>query len=150
MPIADTAISVTKIVGRLASFGDQGVAVAEFVGGFLPGSMGRDVLAATKVAAPIIHQISLAAPTVVQTIEAGRPILDAIQQAGPHVLPLLKQLYAGAVNHDPKQPQTSMSAEHVSDKAAIEFAAPVFLGRAWTAEEESRWFDKAKGDVSNA
>jgi len=40
-----------------------------------------------------------------------------------------------------------MTADDVSDREALRAAGPIMFGRQWTAEEEARWFDMAKGDI---
>lgn len=146
MPLADRAISVTGLIGSVASFGESALPFAEAAAPFL-GHYGIALLAGIKVAQPIIHQIATMAPSVQTTIESGRPILDAIEAHGPEVMVNIKKLYAIAVNHDPDMPQTDMAASEVGDREALEFAGPVLFGRRWTAAEEARWFDQATGDT---
>lgn len=146
MPLADRAISVTGLIGSIASFGDRALPFAEAAAPFL-GHYGIALLAGIKIAQPIIRQIALAAPTVKSTIESGRPIFDAIEAHGPEVMVNIKKLYAIAVNHDPDMPQTDMTAAEVGDDVALSFAGPALFGRRWTAAEEARWFDQATGDT---
>lgn len=144
MSAIDTAKTVTEWVGRAAAFGEGALPVARFIAGFFPGA--APVVDIVTAALPIIHRIAEAAPTAVNAIEAGRPIFDAISKASPSLLPELKKLYAVAVNADPAQPlQTPLAAEDVRDADVVQWASFPLLGRAWTPEEEGRWFDKAAG-----
>jgi hypothetical protein len=140
--ITDTAVSITNIVGRVASFGQQALPVAQFIAGFFPGM--APVLQTITAAQPILAKIALAAPQVAGAINAGRPIIEAIEQDGPAVLPYLKQLYAIAVNHDPARPETSMEASDVSDDVATEYGSIVFTPGRSNAEQQREW-DRAQG-----
>lgn len=143
--LADMAITVTDIVGGVASFGVKALPVAEFIASFIPGA--APAVAAVRIAMPYIVKVAAAAPVVKDAIEKGRPIFDAIQDHGPSLLPDLKKIYAIAVNHDPAKPETVLAASEVSDKQAMAFAGPVLFGRRWTEEEERQWFDRADDGV---
>lgn len=143
MSAIDTAKTITEWVGRAAAFGEGALPVARFIAGFFPGA--APVVDIVTAALPIIHRIAESAPTAVNAIEAGRPIFDAISKASPSLLSELKKLYAVAVNADPARPETSLAPENVSDAEVVQWASFPLLGRAWTPEEEGRWFDKAAG-----
>lgn len=140
--IADTAVTITDIIGHVASFGQQALPVAQFIAGFFPGM--APVLQAISVAQPIIAKIVAGAPQVVNAINAGRPIFDAIEQNGPAALGPLKELYAIAVNHDPERPETDMVAEEVTNSQAIAFGGIVFTPGRTNAEQQREW-DRAQG-----
>jgi hypothetical protein len=140
---ASTVTSITDLIGRVAGFGDKALDVAELVAGLFPG--GGTVVAAIRAADGIIERIEQAAPKVRGAIEAGVPIAEAAQQHGPALIDNLKALYAIAVNADPERPEILLKAPQVSTEQALHFAAPVLLGRAWTAEETQRWYDRAQG-----
>lgn len=146
MPInlADTAISVTNLVGRAAALGESALPAVQFFAGFFPGA--APAVQAIAMALPIIRKISAAAPVVAKTIEAGKPIFSAIQEAGPDVLPYLRELYAIAVNSDPDRPETTMRAVDVDDQDVLKFAAVVFTP-GWTNEETQAWWDRAQGQA---
>lgn len=140
--IADSAVSVTEIVGRVASFGNQALPVAMFLAGFFPGM--APVLQAIQIAAPIIAKIAATAPQVSAAINASRPIIDAVTASAPDVLPHLKAIYAIAVNHDPARPETNLTAPDVPDDIALAYGAVVFApGR--TNNEQQREWDRAQG-----
>lgn len=145
--IADTAISVTEAVGnaaRLATkIGGAALPIVQFVAGFFPGA--APLVQVLSIAAPIIERIAIGAPIAVTAINQGRPIIEAIQTAGPQLLSSLKQLYAIAVNNDPARSETNLTADDVSDAEAAAFAGPVLFGRRWTNEETQRWYDRAQG-----
>lgn len=142
MSTADTAINITKLIGVAASFGQSALPVARFIAGWFPGA--GPVLDAITIAIPIIDRIVAAKPAAEKAIEAGRPVLDALDKASPALMESLKELYAIAVNHDPVRPETNLTADDVSDGEVAAFAGPVLFGRAWTKEEEQRWFDRAQ------
>lgn len=136
--IADVAVNVTDLIGGIAKFGANALPVARLVAGFFPGL--GSVLAAIEIAQPIIQKITAGAPIVVDLINKGRPILDAIAEAGPGMLPNFKKLYAIAVNHDPARPETDMTAADVDDDEVAEFAQGVIFTPGWTnAETELHW-----------
>jgi hypothetical protein len=136
------------VVGSIAGTAQSVLPWVNLVAGFFPGA--ASVISALQIAAPIIQKISEIAPVAVQAIEAGQPIFDAIEKAGPDLLPHIKALYATFANADPTRPETEMTADDVSDREALAFAGPVLFGREWTQEETQRWWDKATGDVSNS
>lgn len=147
MSFVDTAVSVTTFVGNAAALavkvGKPALPIAQFIAGFVPGL--APAIQVLSIAEPIIEKIAAGAPIAVKAIEAGRPIFDAIQTAGPKMLPALKDLYAIAVNADPARPETHLIAANVTDDQALAFAGPVLLGRPWTKEETQRWWDRAQG-----
>ena len=145
MAVADTAITVTQVVGSLARYGKQAAPVARFIASFIPGL--APVVAAVDMAAPWLEKIAAAAPAVEQALDKGRPIFDAIEKTAPDVLPALKNVYAIAGNHDPARPETDLKAADVTDAQVAGFTGAVLFGRAWTQEETQRWFDKAQGDT---
>lgn len=135
----------TSIIGSIAGGADAALPWVKLVGGFFPGMV--PIITGLQIAAPIIQKVAAAAPIATRAIEAGEPLAAALDKAGPEMLVHLKELYAIFSNADPQRPQERMTASEVSDEEALRFAGPVLLGRNWTAEEESRWFDIAKGDV---
>lgn len=135
--IADTAVSITDIIGHVASFGQQALPVAEFIAGFFPGI--APVLQAIQVAQPILAKIIAGAPQVANAINAGRPIIEAVEVSGPAVLDPLKELYAIAVNHDPARPETSMTAADVSDDIAQSYGGIVFTPGRTNADQQREW-----------
>ena len=71
------------------------------------------------------------APQVTQIIQAGAPVLAAIEQVEPAVLPLLEKLAAQVF------PQLDAgTAKSVIAKAA-------FAPQSWTAQEQQLWWDRA-------
>jgi hypothetical protein len=71
------------------------------------------------------------APQVAQIIEAGAPVLAAIEQVEPAVLPLLENLA--------KQVFPQLNAE--TAKTVIAKAA--FAPQSWTPQEQQLWWDRA-------
>jgi hypothetical protein len=71
------------------------------------------------------------APKVARLVKAGAPILVAIEQVEPVVLPLLEDI---AKQVFPKLDRTT--AKTVIAKAA-------FAPQSWTAQEEQLWWDRA-------
>lgn len=135
--IANTAVSITNLVGHVAAFGEQALPVAQFLAGFFPGM--APVLQAIQVAAPILEKIAAGAPQVSNAINAGRPIIDAVITNGPAVLDPLKELYAIAVNHDPARPETAMTAQNVSDDTAVAYGGIVFTPGCSNLDQEREW-----------
>jgi len=148
MDITSTAVGVTEFIGNAAALmvrvGKPALPIAQFIAGFVPGL--APAIQVLSIAGPIIEKIAAGAPVAAKAIEAGRPIIEAIQSAGPTMLPSLKQLFAIAVNADPNRPEENATAADVSDDQAIAFAGHALFGRPWTAEETQRWWDKAQGD----
>lgn len=144
--IAGTAISITNLVGQIATFGTQALPVAEFVAGFFPGM--APVLQAVRLAAPYIAKVAAIAPQVADAIDKGRPIISAIEQTAPTLLPNLKAIYAIAVNHDPARPETHMTEADVTDAQAMAFGGPVLFGKRWTDAEMQAWWDRATPDAN--
>jgi hypothetical protein len=144
--IAGTAISVTNLVGEIAKFGTQALPVAEFIAGFFPGM--APVLQAVRIAAPYIEKIAAAAPQVAAAIDKGRPIITAVEETAPTMLPNLKAIFAIAVNHDPADPRTNMTAGDVSDEQAMTFGGPVLFGHRWTDQETQRFWDRSTPDFN--
>jgi len=138
--LADRAITVTDLVGHVASFGAQALPVAQFLAGFFPGM--APVLQAITIAQPILARIAAGAPQAAAAIAAGRPVFDAIERTSTAVVPHLKELYAIAVNHDPARPETKMTGTQVSDVEVKTFASLVFTP-GWTNEEQQRAWDRA-------
>lgn len=136
----ETGIS---IVGSTAGIANKVLPWVNLVAGFFPGA--ASVIAALQIAAPIIEKIAVVAPIAVKAIEAGTPIFNAIDGASPDLLSHIKQLYAVFANADPSRPETGMTAADVSDQEATAFAGPVLMGRAWTDEEQQRWWDRQDG-----
>lgn len=140
----DVTVSVTEFIGSTAALavkmGRYAMPVAEFMAGFIPGL--RPALQVLQVATPIIAKIAEGAPTAAKLIEKGRPVIEAIQDAGPDMMVEFRKLIALAINADPKREEQHMEAADVSDREVVKFAGPVLLGRAWTLEEEHEHFDR--------
>ena len=143
----ETAISVVEKVGQVAALaakiGNGALPIAEFIAGFFPGA--APVIQVLKIAAPIFDKIVAAAPIVKNTIERSGPLIEAVELVAPEFLGSLKQLYAIAVNHDPKRPEVNMTADDVTTEQAMDFGGPILLGRRWTNEETQRWWDRMSG-----
>jgi hypothetical protein len=71
------------------------------------------------------------APQVAQIIEAGAPVLAAVEQVEPAVLPLLENLA--------KQVFPQLNTE--TAKTVIAKAA--FAPQSWTPQEQQLWWDRA-------
>jgi hypothetical protein len=71
------------------------------------------------------------APQVTKIVEAGAPVLAAIEQVEPAVLPLLEKLAA----------QVFPQLETEVAKTVIAKAA--FAPRSWTPQEQQLWWDRA-------
>jgi hypothetical protein len=137
MSATDTAISITDLIGRAASFGEGALPVATFIAGFFPGA--APVLQAITIALPIIKKIAIAAPVVAKAIEQGRPIINAIEAAGPGMLPNLKELLAIAMNHDPSIPETNLTAANISNEDVATFARQSFFARSFFTPQDERF-----------
>lgn len=72
------------------------------------------------------------APQIAQIVKAGIPILAAVEQIEPPILPLLAKLSAEVF---PQLDQTT--AQTVIAKAA-------FAPQNWTPQEEKLWWDRAQ------
>lgn len=132
-----TAASVTDTIGHAANIalrlGSDALPIIQFVAGLIPGA--APAVQVLSVALPIIAKIAAGAPIATRAIEAGRPVLDALSQHAPEIIGHLKELYAVAVNADPKNPATDMTAADVSHatlaawvpfRAGSNFPAPPF------------------------
>ena len=71
------------------------------------------------------------APQVAKIVEAGAPILAAVEQVEPTILPLLEDLAK----------QVFPQLEAVAAKTVIAKAA--FAPRSWTPQEQQLWWDRA-------
>jgi hypothetical protein len=71
------------------------------------------------------------APQVSQIIETGAPVLAAIEQVEPALLPLLEKLAA----------QVFPRLDPATAKSVIAKAA--FAPRSWTPQEQQLWWDRA-------
>lgn len=131
--LADTAVSITDLVGGLARFGNSALPVAEFIAGFFPGA--APALQVIRIAAPILAKIAIAAPIVATAINKGRPIFDAMEQASPGLLPSIKELYAIAVNHDPARAETDVTATSIDDVDVLGFASSIFAMSYFTPQD---------------
>lgn len=142
--VVTAAVNVTDIIGRLASLGEKALPAARIFFDIVPLPYGGAVVDALTIAAPYLHGAAAAAPYIERAIEAGTPIYDAIQLAGPEVMHNLKSVYAIAVNHDPARVETTMTAADVADKDVTRFASALFTP-GWTNEETQRFWDRDKG-----
>lgn len=140
MSTTDRAISIVELVGRAAAFGESALPVAQFIAGWIPG--GGPVLQAITAALPIIRKIAAGASVATKALEAGRPIIEAVEKSGPGVMTHVRELLAIAINHDPDRPETNMTAADVTDKEVEKFATLVFTP-GWTNEETQVWWDRA-------
>jgi len=73
------------------------------------------------------------APQIARIVEAGAPILVAVEQVEPAILPLLTKL---AREVFPQLDQAS--AKSIIAKAA-------FAPKGWTVQEQQLWWDRAQG-----
>jgi hypothetical protein len=76
---------------------------------------------------PFLHL----APQVAQIVKAGAPVLEAIEQVEPALLPLLEKLAQ----------QVFPQLEAAAAKTVIAKAA--FAPQSWTPQEEQLWWDRA-------
>ena len=141
--IAHGVATGISVLARIASVEKNVMPYATFIAGFFPGA--ASILSAIAIAQPWIDKAVAAAPAIEAGIEAGAPIIDAIQNAGPQVMTNIKTAYATLANADPSIEESYASPDEVSDETAAQFAGPVLFGRPWTQEETQRWFDKATG-----
>lgn len=149
--LADTGILFANVVGKVAGVamkvgeGVQGVdSVLGAFASFIP--YYPQAMAVLRIATPILAKISAAAPAVAGAIEAGRPIIEAAQEAAPAIMPHLKQLLAITMENVPGNQGAGMSASHVSDEAAVAFLGTMFGGvfeRSFFTPQDPR-FDRNK------
>jgi len=143
--IAARVANGIRVIASIAAVESRVMPYATFVAGFFPGM--ASILAAVQIAQPWIDKAIAAAPAIEAGIEAGAPILDAINNAGPQVLTHIKTAYAIMVNADPARPEEGLTADDIPDMDAVAITAPMVLGRQWTDEETQRWFDRATGTI---
>jgi hypothetical protein len=94
--------------------------------------MGTDMAALVQLILALLPYLHLA-PQIAQIVKAGVPILVAVEQVEPAILPLLAKLAGGVF---PQLDQTT--AKTVIAKAA-------FAPQNWTPQEEKLWWDRAQG-----
>ncbi len=131
------------VLAKIATVEKNVMPYATFIAGFFPGA--ASILSAIAIAQPWIDKAVAAAPAIEAGIEAGAPIIDAINQAGPQVLTHIKTAIAVLSNADPEIPGTAMTAADVTDGDAVAAAGPLIMGRRWTQAETQRFWDKADG-----
>lgn len=138
--IADRANSITDVIAKVASFGQQALPVAQLVASLIPG--GGIVVSAIGAALPYIQKAAAAAPAIQRSIAAGVPIAEAIQANGPDVVASLKEIFAIAVNHDPERKETTLKGSQVSMAEVATFAVPFVIGYKMTQAEENAYHDR--------
>lgn len=74
------------------------------------------------------------APLIKQAVAAGKPILDAIKEVAPELVPILKKIGT-----------TLFPAAQSDEEAAANIATAWFLPHKMTREEEEAWFQRAQG-----
>lgn len=138
--IGDSVNTITDIIARVASFGQQALPVAQLIAGIIPG--GGVVVSAIGAALPYIAKVTAAAPIIHKAVAAGVPIADALQNNGADLLHAVKEIYAIAVNADPERPEQRMTGSDVSTKQIAAFMPQVLFGGALTQEQENALFDR--------
>lgn len=138
--IADRANSITDVIAKVASFGQQALPVAQLVASLIPG--GGIVVSAIGAALPYIQKAAAAAPAIQRSIAAGVPIAEAIQRNGPDLMASLREIYAIAVNHDPERKETNLTGAAVPEAQVQKFATTFMIGYKLTQEEENAYFDR--------
>lgn len=140
---ADLTKDIT-VVGAVANGIDKVMPWLMLAGGFIPGA--DSVLAVLQIAGPIIKRIAAVAPIAVDAINAGAPVVAAIDKAGPSILTDLKDMLAIITNAGSGNATgTVVTGADISDAQAYAFAGPMLLGRQWTDEEMQRSWDRADG-----
>lgn len=147
--IAATGSSVVNVIGRLAVLGGDVLPVLRIVADWspIPIPFLSPVVSALELAQPWIVKIAAGAPIVEKAIEQGTPIAIALQEHGPAVFESFRQLFAIAVNADPKRTGPALTVADVDDAAVAEFATQSYrfagkalFGQRWTDEQyELAW-----------
>lgn len=145
--LAQRAISLTDFIGTVAgeaaSVSQSASDVATFLNGvklvssLVPGL--SSVIAVLDIAQPIIQKIAAGAPMVHAALEAGTPIIDAVELHGADILPHVRQLLALALNADPARAETNASASSVDDQETTAFGALIFTPGHTNAEQQREW-----------
>lgn len=144
--LAQGAINVTDLIGKLAGLGAKALPAARIFFDFVPVPWAGAVVDALTIAAPYLNGVATAAPIIDQAITDGVPVIDALRAQGPKLLLDFKALYAVAVNHDPARPETLMTAADVTDEQAGSFAGSIF-SRSFFSPQDPR-FDRGMGNQS--
>jgi hypothetical protein len=150
--LADGAVTVTDIIGRVAAVGDKVLPALQLIAPFIPIPYASNIIAALTIAQPWIDKIAAGTPVIEKAIQDGMPVIDALQARLPSLIGDFKQVYAIAANADPLHPATDMTAADVSDEQAVafatesyKFAGKALFGQRWTDEEYQRAWDRAQG-----
>ena len=139
----DALIGVTDFVGETASLalriGTPALAIGQFAAGFIPGL--APAVQIMAIAAPYLQKIATAAPLVHQGIEQSKPIVKAIEDAGPDLVETIKKLFAATLNEDPRRPEFEATSATVSTEDALSFATKGFFERSFFLPQDPR-FDR--------
>lgn len=69
-------------------------------------------------------------PQIQQLIQAGKPILSAIEEAAPHILPIVRDIAGQVFKAMP------------SEEAMKAIAEKMFSTKNWSQDELQGWYDK--------